>query len=90
VQEALTNVERHAGASCATVLAAVEDGMLRVEVRDDGKGAQTPRQDRGGSWGIVGMHERARFFGGELTITGKAGEGTSVVLRLPMEQANGE
>lgn len=90
VQEALTNVERHAGATRAWVLATLDDGMLRVEVRDDGKGADTPRQERGGSWGIVGMHERARFFGGQLTITGKAGEGTSVVLRVPMEPAHGQ
>jgi two-component system sensor histidine kinase UhpB len=90
VQEALTNVVRHADASRVSVRAAFEDNTLMVEVRDDGKGIEATRQDNSGSWGIVGMYERARFFGGELTITGKAGQGTSVVLRLPMEKANGD
>jgi two-component system sensor histidine kinase UhpB len=90
VQEALTNAVRHAEASRASIRAAFEDGALIVEVQDDGKGMDTARQFNRESWGIVGMHERVRFFGGELTITGKAGHGTSVVLRLPMEKTNVE
>jgi two-component system sensor histidine kinase UhpB len=90
VQEALTNAVRHAEASRASIRAAFEDGALTVEVQDDGKGMDTARQFNRESWGIVGMHERARYFGGELTITGKAGQGTSVTLRLPMEKTNAE
>jgi two-component system sensor histidine kinase UhpB len=90
VQEALTNAVRHAEASRASIRAAFEDGALTVEVQDDGKGMDTTRQFNRESWGIVGMHERARYFGGELTITGKAGQGTSVTLRLPMEKTNAE
>lgn len=84
VQEALTNVVRHAAASNVSIHAEVADGVLIVEVRDDGKGFDTTVQTRGDSWGLVGMYERVRYFGGELTITGKVGKGSAIVLRLPM------
>jgi two-component system sensor histidine kinase UhpB len=91
VQEALTNAERHAEASAVSIQAEFEDGALVVAVRDDGNGIEdAARRLKRESWGIVGMYERARYFGGELTITGKAGKGTSVVLRLPMEKTNSE
>lgn len=89
VQEALTNVVRHAEASHVAVRAACRDGVLIVEVEDDGKGIETARQVNRESWGLLGMHERTRYFGGELTVTGQAGRGTSVILRLPLEDANG-
>ena len=57
---------------------------------DNGTGIQNLHPERGDSWGLVGMNERARYFGGELTITGEPGEGTAVVLRLPMEKINGD
>ena len=84
VQEALTNVVRHAAASNVSIHAEVADRVLIVEVRDDGKGFDTTVQVKGESWGLVGMYERVRYFGGELTITGKVGEGSAIVLRLPM------
>jgi len=85
VQETLTNVLRHAEASHVSIHAAERNGMLTVEIADDGKGIETERVSKHPSWGLLGMHERARHFGGELTITGQAGLGTVVVLNLPVE-----
>ncbi|MDB5774623.1 MAG: Histidine kinase, gyrase and HSP90-like ATPase [Herbaspirillum sp.] len=87
VQEALVNAERHAKASKITVSAAVADRMLVIEVRDNGKGIDTDPPFKRESWGLAGMHERARYVGGELTISGKPGAGSAVVLRLPMESS---
>jgi two-component system sensor histidine kinase UhpB len=90
VQEALTNAARHSQAKKISVFAEIADTHLVIEVRDDGKGMQNDNQGGGESWGLVGMNERARYFGGELTIDGKPGKGTTVILRLPMEKINGE
>jgi signal transduction histidine kinase len=64
VAEALTNVVKHARAARAEVTAWVEDGMLRVEVRDDGIGGA----DASGH-GLVGMDDRASALGGQLRST---------------------
>ncbi|MDQ9171167.1 response regulator [Oxalobacteraceae bacterium R-40] len=85
-QEALTNTVRHADASKVTIHAGLDSGSLTLEIRDDGKGIGQHSTENSESWGIVGMHERARYFGGELSITGEAGRGTLVRLRLPMEE----
>ena len=81
-QEALTNVARHAGASAVRVAVQREGEGLCLSVEDNGAGIdQQGLLDRE-SWGILGMHERSRRFGGELTITGKPGLGTCLTLRL--------
>lgn len=85
VQEALTNVVRHAKASQAAVYATHDDGEILVKVTDDGMGIDTDRLLNRESWGILGMYERVRYFGGELRITGTPGKGTEVLLRLPLE-----
>jgi two-component system sensor histidine kinase UhpB len=85
VQETLTNVVRHAEASQVSIHAKEQGGVVVVKIQDDGKGIEAaPLHDRQ-SWGILGMHERAMHFGGVLTITSEAGLGTTVVLRLPLE-----
>jgi two-component system sensor histidine kinase UhpB len=89
VQEALTNVVRHAQASCVSVRAEVQGKELVIEVKDDGKGIVDGQSIGGQSWGILGMHERARHFGGSLTISGRAGSGTTVELRVPTGSAHG-
>jgi signal transduction histidine kinase len=77
--EALTNVVKHAEASRATVRASVDDGMLRVEVRDDGVGGA----DRTGH-GLVGMSDRVTALGGRLEIASPVGGGTLVAATLPL------
>ncbi|MBI1892208.1 MAG: response regulator [Burkholderiales bacterium] len=88
VQEALTNVVRHANASRVTVQVERNGGELLVVVQDNGKGIEPERLVNGHSWGILGMAERTRYFGGELKISGAPGQGTTVTLRLPLEEAH--
>jgi two-component system sensor histidine kinase UhpB len=90
VQEALTNAVRHAEASQVAISARIVDDQLFVEVRDNGKGINTDPQVNHDSWGLVGMYERARYFGGQLTIDGQPGAGSSVKLSLPLEKIVGD
>jgi signal transduction histidine kinase len=85
VQEALTNAVRHAEASAMHVRVRREDGFAVVEISDNGKGMEAAQLFAQQSWGIAGMNERARHFGGDLTVTGTPGAGTTVALRLPLE-----
>jgi len=80
VQEVLTNVLRHAGARRVTLVARALDRDLVIEVEDDGCGMQVPLTPT--SFGLLGMHERARAIGGELTIESAQGQGTAVSLRM--------
>jgi len=84
VQETLTNVQRHAHASHVSIRAHCDARGLVVEMHDDGRGIDWTDDPKRQSWGILGMRERARHFGGELTITGQPGVGTTVVLHLPV------
>jgi signal transduction histidine kinase len=79
VQEALTNVTRHAAASSAIVRVRPDDGDVLVEIEDDGTGAPGPRGN-----GILGMEERARALGGSLTTGRRLGGGFRVSARLPV------
>jgi signal transduction histidine kinase len=84
VQEALTNVVRHAGASSVRIRVGPDDGALVIEVKDDG--AERPGSSRGGGGrGIRGMTERAAALGGELTAGPRPGGGFAVRARLPLE-----
>jgi PAS domain S-box-containing protein len=84
VQEALTNVARHAHAGVAVVRAVCDADSVTVSVTDNGCGIDTERLLNRESWGLLGMYERGRHFNGELRITGTPGQGTAVVLRLPL------
>jgi signal transduction histidine kinase len=92
VQESLTNVVRHAGASRAEVAIRHTDGRLVVEVTDDGNGVESAlgrqptdsdRQGRSGQ-GILGMRERARALGGSLAAGPRPGGGFRVQASLPV------
>lgn len=91
VREALENVRRHADASRVDIVTAVIDGDLEVRVRDDGKGMPGRPDDpgwldalaRGGHYGLVGMHERARRAGGRLAVRSVPGGGTEVTASMP-------
>ncbi len=88
IQEALTNVVRHAQASSVTLHAERSDGHLYIRIGDNGKGIEAERLLNRESWGILGMIERTRHFGGDLKITGKQGQGTLLVLQMPVEDGN--
>lgn len=84
IQEALTNVVRHAGATRASVSARNEGRDLVIKVSDDGKGQDAARRGRGGL-GIQGMRERVSLLDGEMKIDwARQGKpGTDVLIRIP-------
>jgi PAS domain S-box-containing protein len=82
VQESLTNVARHAAATRVDVYARLDRTTLNLEIRDDGKGITQDQLLSLDSPGLLGMHERARRLGGELSVRGEPGAGTRVLLRL--------
>jgi signal transduction histidine kinase len=84
VQEALTNVRKHAHASRGEVGLARAPGRLEIEITDDGRGPQG--QSRG--HGLIGMQERAALYGGTVNVGARAGGGFGVEARLPL-RANG-
>ena len=93
VEEALTNVQRHARAREVAVQVAIEGDDLRITVRDDGQGFgcddwQTLVQE--GRFGLLGMRERAQRVGGDLHVESKPGIGTSIRLRVPLVQEGRE
>jgi signal transduction histidine kinase len=87
VQESLTNVVRHAGASRAEVTVSHRDGGLLVEVVDDGRAAPAPGSGNGAGsgQGIVGMRERALALGGTLEAGPRPGGGFRVRATLPVD-----
>ena len=89
MQESLTNVARHAEASEVGMHARVEQDSVVLEILDNGRGIDSPQMLKRDSWGIAGMYERARYFGGAVSITGQKGGGTLVTVRMPMENASG-
>ena len=85
VQEALTNVRKHAGASAsATVRISYETDLLVVEVTDDGSGAATSLAGVGSGNGLIGMRERVEIYGGRFSSGPRRGGGYTVRATLPI------
>jgi len=86
LQEALTNVMRHAQAHTVELSLTLEGEVLCLTVSDDGVGfvAQTGRST---SFGVVGMRERVLIMGGELTLDSEPGEGTTLSVKVPLDEA---
>ncbi len=82
VQEAVTNVVRHAAATRVDVLAERRDDRVRVLVEDDGKGFVPGRAEGGERLGLIGMRERAEALGGTLTVESAPGEGTTIAVEV--------
>jgi signal transduction histidine kinase len=83
VQESLTNAVRHAKARRLEVALEVAQAGVRAKVTDDGCGLG-PAPANGAGMGLLGMRERARAHGGQLTIESRPGAGTAVSLHLPL------
>jgi PAS domain S-box-containing protein len=86
LQESLTNVVRHADASCAHVVLEVADTSLILRVEDDGKGMRPADQGKPRSFGLLGIRERAYILGGNVHITSKPGRGTSIEVAVPLQR----
>lgn len=85
LQEALTNVVRHAEARTVQVSVDLHAGALRLQVHDDGRGFDPCALRERKTFGLLGMHERAMVFGGSLHIDSAPGRGTTVRLEVPLE-----
>jgi PAS domain S-box-containing protein len=83
VQEAMTNVVRHAGATRVDVLAECSDDRVLVMVEDDGVGFEPGRVRGGDHFGLIGLKERAEAMGGTLSVESAPGAGTTVVVEVP-------
>lgn len=86
-QECLTNVARHAQATAVLVQVGQDGDAVRLEIEDDGKGFDPPTAaERPGRrpWGLMGIRERAELFGGKVTFDSAPGQGTRVVVRIPI------
>ncbi len=83
-QEALTNVARHSEATEVEVALDCRDNLLRLEVRDNGIGVTERQLRHSRSLGVLGMRERAKIFGGMLSIQGVEGAGTTAMLEMPL------
>ena len=82
-QEALTNVARHAEATRVNVRLGRDETRLLLEIEDDGKGITTEAISSTTSLGLLGIRERARRFGGTVSVSGEPGKGTRVALEIP-------
>lgn len=84
LQEALTNVMRHAQAHTVELTLVLEGNELCLTVSDDGVGFVAPA-GRPTSFGVVGMRERVLIMGGELSLDSEPGEGTTLSVRVPLD-----
>ena len=86
LQETLTNVARHAGATLVRVNLTREDGELCLKVSDNGKGITAEEMADPKSFGIMGIRERVNLWGGNVSIYGKPRRGTTIRVRIPMRR----
>ncbi len=85
LQEALTNVMRHAQAQTVSLRLEQQEGVLSLSISDDGRGFSVQQGRQGLSFGLVGMRERAQMLGGTLVLDSQPGEGTSIRVSVPLD-----
>jgi signal transduction histidine kinase len=85
VEEALQNVRLHSEARLVLVSLSRDDGVARLDIRDDGRGRRESDGSRWQGLGTLGMKERAMLLGGELKVESGFGDGTAIEVRLPVE-----
>jgi len=84
VQETLTNVARHARATAVNVSLKQRNGQLELKVRDNGRGITEQELANPKSFGLIGIRERVKIFGGINIMKGVPGKGTTVTVRMPI------
>lgn len=90
LQEALTNVWRHAHATHIRVTFRLQDDTLSLEVIDNGKGITERQANDSTSTGLIGMRERVYPWAGRVSIEGGANSGTTVKVAVPLQAASGK
>jgi PAS domain S-box-containing protein len=84
LQEALTNVARHSDATSVAVELNVDGAQASLTVSDNGRGITNEQRNAPDSLGLLGMRERTEYLGGTFQVSGLAGRGTTVTVRLPL------
>ena len=89
MQEGLTNIRKHAQASEIVVTLSYMDEQVALDVQDDGQGfdpqtLRNPPDHEGGGFGLRAMRQRAENIGGSVIVESSPGEGTTLVLQLPI------
>jgi PAS domain S-box-containing protein len=85
LQESLTNITRHAGASEVKISFSITDAALILRIEDNGRGMVRTDKLKEGSFGILGMRERASLFGGTIGIESTPGHGTILRATIPLD-----
>ena len=85
IQEAITNVRKHAGVNRVIVKLEDNKDSVTVVIKDEGKGFNVRQISNNESYGIIGMKERVKIFGGKLDIISSPGSGTQVIITVPLE-----
>lgn len=84
VQEALTNIAKHAECSAVGIELTDGEGVLTLEVTDNGRGLNKTQLEKPKAFGLRGLHERAKTVGGWLDVSNRGGIGTSIILSIPL------
>ena len=82
-QETLTNIARHAEATEVSVSLQQKDGQIELKVQDNGRGITGEELAHPKSFGLIGIRERAIIFGGDSSVKGSPGKGTTVTVKIP-------
>lgn len=85
-QEALTNIARHSKATKVCVRLVKEDDRLELMIKDNGIGITREQQDDSKSFGLLGIKERADYFGGNTCIKGIKSRGTTIIVQFPINE----
>ena len=85
-QEALTNIARHANASAVRIRLGESRGIFTMDIHDNGRGITKTQINDVSSIGLLGMREAVEPLGGTLSVSGRRGRGTQVVVRFPLAQ----
>jgi PAS domain S-box-containing protein len=88
LQEAMTNILRHAEATDVNVSLTLKDDDIALKIRDNGRGITAGQMMKPQSYGIIGIRERVRFWGGTSTFEGVPGGGTVVIISIPLKKTN--
>ena len=86
-QEALTNISKHAACSKVTIDLSDAEGVLTLELSDDGRGLDRAALSKAKAFGLRGLRERAKTVDGWLDVSSREGAGTSVILSVPLTPA---
>ena len=90
VQEALTNIVRHAQSTNVDIVLKRSDNQIRLIIEDNGVGFNAKTITKNGRLGLLGMHERAEMLGGTLSVESTIGVGTTILVEIPYDDSSAD